>query len=166
MMLNVWATLWSIFGILFIFSIPFAAFAQEAQQSDTMLSQSQFMQIIDRIDKSEEKLRDYIDTKFKELDTKIDKLDEKFDELDTKIDKLNEDIAFINGQLSIIKWGIAIFGAPLLVGLIIYYLQSRKKRADTTADVATGVIEGKEEPDKDVIQRNLIDNRPPETEIV
>jgi hypothetical protein len=51
------------------------------------------MQIIDRIDKSEEKLRDHVD--------------KKFGELDKKIDELNEDVAFINGQLTIIKWGIA-----------------------------------------------------------
>ena len=63
-MLNLRATLWCIFGILFIFSITFTAFAQQEQSSDTALSQSQFMQIIDRIDKSEDEMRKHVDEKF------------------------------------------------------------------------------------------------------
>lgn len=153
MMLNVWATLWHIFGILFIFSISFTAFAQQEQQSGAALSQSQFMQILDKIDESEDKMRKHVDDKF-------DELDKKFDELDDKFDKLSTDVAFINGQLTIIKWSITIFGAPLLVGLIIYYFQNRKKMANTTADVVTKVAaEGKEESAENVIRRNLIDNQ-------
>ena len=157
-MLNVRATLWGIFGILFILSIPFTAFAQQEQQSDAALSQSQFMQIIDRIDKSKEEMRKHVDEKFDELDKKFDELDEKFDELST-------DVAFINGQLTIIKWSITIFGAPLLIGLIIYYLQNRKRKTNTTADVSTKVsAERKEESDEDIRRGNLIDNQQSESE--
>ena len=156
-MLNVRLTLLSIFGILFIFSISFTTFAQQEQQSDAALSQSQFVQIIDRIDKSKEEIRKHVDEKFDRLDKKID---EKFSELDKKIDELNEDVAFINGQLTIIKWSITIFGAPLLVGLIIYYLQNRKKKANTTTDVATKVpAESREESDEDIGRGNLTDNQ-------
>ena len=162
-MLNVRATLWSIFGILFIFSITFTAFAQQEQQSDAALSQSQFMQIIDRIDKSKDEMRKHVDEKFDELDKKFD---EKFGELDKKFDELNADVAFINGQLTIIKWSITIFVAPLIVGLIIYYLQNRKRKTNTTADVSTKVsAESKEESDEDIRRGNLIDNQQSETEI-
>ena len=92
-MLNVRGMLCGIFGIFFVLCLTAVVWGQQVQQSDSALSQSQFMQIIDRIDKSEEKLRDHVD--------------KKFGELDKKIDELNEDVAFINGQLTIIKWGIA-----------------------------------------------------------
>lgn len=95
MMLKVHRILWSIFGILFVLSIA-AAFAQQDQQADSTLSQSQLMQIIDRIDKSEEKLRDHIDKKFGELDKKIDsnykELNTKFHELDKKVAVLRSDV--------------------------------------------------------------------------
>ena len=157
MMLNGRVMLWSIFGVLFIFSIAFTAYAQQEQQSDAALSQSQFMQIIDRIDKSKEEIREHVDERFEKLDKKID---EKFGELDKKIDELNTDVAFINGQLTVIKWSITIFGAPLLVGLLIYSLQNRKKTVNTTADVATKIpAESREESDKDVIRRNLTDDQ-------
>ncbi len=164
-MLNVRTPLSSIFGILFIFSISFSAFAQQEQRSSAPLSQSQFMQLLDRIDKSEEEMRKHVDEKFDKLDKKFDakfgELDKKFDELDEKFDKLSTDVAFINGQLTIIKWSITIFGAPLLVGLIIYYLQNRKKRVNTTANVETKVpAEGKEGSDEGIRQRILRDNKP------
>ena len=157
MMSNIQVTLRRIFGILFIFSITFTAFAQQEQQPAAALSQSQFMQIIDRIDKSEERMRKHVDEKFGELDKKIDKLDEKFEakfgELDNKFNQLSADVAFINGQLTIIKWSITIFGAPLFVGLIIYYLQNRKKTGSTIADVATKAAESKEESDEGIMRR-------------
>ena len=162
-MLNVRATLWRIFGILFIFSITFTAFAQQEQQTDAALSQSQFMQLLDKIDESEDEMRKHVDKKFDELDQKFD---EKFGELDKKFDKLSTDVAFINGQLTIIKWSITIFGAPLLVGLIICYLQNRKIKINTTADVATKVpAESREESDEDIRQGILRDNRSSGTEI-
>ena len=169
-MLNVRTTLWLIFGILFIFSISFTAFAQQEQQPAAVLSQSQFIQLLDRIDKSKEEMRKHVDEKFNELDKKFDKkfdaLDKKFDALDTKFDKLSTDVAYINGQLTIIKWSITIFGAPLLIALIIYYLQNRKQKANTTADGSTKVdTESREESDEGVIRRNLIDNQPSETGI-
>ena len=151
-MLNVRTTLWLIFGILFIFSISFTAFAQQEQQP-AALSQSQFMQLLNKIDESEDRMRSHVDKKF-------DELDKKFDELDRKFDKLSTDVAYINGQLTIIKWSITIFGAPLLIALIIYYLQNRKQKANTTADVATKVpAESREVSDENNRQRNSIDNQ-------
>ena len=156
-MLNVRTTLWLIFGILFIFSISFTAFAQQEQQAGTALSQSQFEKLLEKIEESEDKMRSHVDKKFDELD---EKFDEKFGKLDEKFDKLSTDVAFINGQLTIIKWSITIFGAPLLIGLIIYYLQNRKSKINTTTDVATKVpTESREESDENNRQRNSIDNQ-------
>ena len=104
-MLNVRATLWRIFGILFIFSISFPAFAQQEQQSDAALSQSQFMQILDKIDESEDRMRSYIDKKFDELDKKFDELDKQVAILNTKVNIL---IASIVGIFTFIV-------APILV---------------------------------------------------
>ena len=47
MMMNERGTLWCIFGLLFVLSITAAAYAQQDQQPDSALSQSQFLQIIE-----------------------------------------------------------------------------------------------------------------------
>ena len=103
-MLNVRATLWGIFGILFILSIPFTAFAQQEQQSDAALSQSQFEKILDKIDESEDEMRSHVDKKFDELDEKFDELDEKFDELDEKVAEIKTDVAVLNARLNLLQW--------------------------------------------------------------
>ena len=56
-------------------------------------------------------------------------VDEKVSELSKDINLLRSEVTYINGQLSIIKWAIIIFGAPILVGFIINYLQNRKNKA-------------------------------------
>ena len=148
-----------IFGILFVLCMASTALAQQEQQPDSALSESQVIKIIEAIHESENRMREYVDKKFGELDKKIDGLDDRFDEL-------SEDVAFINGQLTIIKWGITIFGAPLLVGLIIYFVQNRKQKANVTADVAAKVAaENRDESDEDFIQRSLRDNQPSESEL-
>ncbi len=47
MMMNERGTLWCIVGLLFVLSITAAAYAQQDQQPDSALSQSQFLQIIE-----------------------------------------------------------------------------------------------------------------------
>lgn len=115
-MLNVRATLWCISGILFIFSLTFTAFAQQEQQSDAALSQSQFMQILEKIDESEDRMRSHVDKKFNELDKKFD---EKFGELDDKFDELDKQVAVLNTKVNIlIAIIVGIFTlivAPILV---------------------------------------------------
>lgn len=139
----------SVISIFVFFYVLFVVSTALGQQPDSAMPQSQADKIIEKIDQLEKnmlkrmhdletkigkqlhdlelKMRDHVDTKFKELDTRIDKLNDR-------IDKLNEDVSFIKGQLTIIKWGIAIFGAPLLIGLIIYFLQNRTQRANVTED--------------------------------
>ena len=92
MMLNERGTLWCIVGLLFVLSITAAAYAQQDQQPDSALSQSQFLQIIDRIDKVEKNMRDHVDKKFGELDKRIDDLEAKFHELDKKVAVLRSDV--------------------------------------------------------------------------
>ena len=176
MMFNNWRTFSSPFVILFMFFITSAAFGQ---QPDAGLTHSQFMQVIDRIDKVEENMRNYVDQKFGELDKKIDKLDKRIDELDKRIDEfdkefseefktLNEKVAYTNGQLDSIRWGITIFGAPLLVsivaGMVIIIIQNNisnkretKVATEVAAEVATKVAteiltQGRIELEEDVRQ--------------
>ena len=119
-MLNGRAMLWRIFGILFIFSIPFTAFAQEEQTSNTALSQSQFERILEKIEESEDEMRKHVDEKFEKLD---EKFDEKFDRLDQKVDEIKTDVAVLNARLNLLQWVIAIIGAPFLISVVVLFLQ-------------------------------------------
>ena len=158
-MLNVRATLWSIFGILFILSIPFAAFAQQEQQSDAALSQSQFEKILDKIDESEDEMRSHVDKKF-------DELDEKFDELDEKVAEIKTDVAVLNARLNLLQWVIAIIGAPFLISIIVLFVQMRLNQRNS-AEIASEVsTESKEKSDEDIRRGNLIDNQQSESEFV
>ena len=156
-MLNARATLWRIFGILFIFSITFTAFAQEEQQSDASLSKSQFMQIIDRIDKSKEETRKHVDEKFDKLDKKFDELDEKFDELDKQVAVLNTKV---NILIAVIVTIFTLIVAPILVFMLVDRFKQRNnaKRASAVAP------KNKKESDEGVIRKNLMDNQPSESE--
>ena len=150
-MLNVWTTLWSIFGILFIFSISFTAFAQQEQQAGAALSQSQFMQILNKIDESEDRMRSHIDKKFNELDKKLGELDEKFDELDKQVAVLNTKV---NILIAIIVGIFTLIVAPILVLMLRDRLNQRNS--------AERAAESREEPDEGIMQRILRDNRPSE----
>ena len=79
-------------NILGLFFALFMVSTAVGQQPDSALSQSQFMQIIDRIDKVEERMRKHVDEKFDKLNTKIDDLDTKFHELDKKVAVLRSDV--------------------------------------------------------------------------
>ena len=151
-MLNVRATLWRIFGILFIFSLTFTAFAQQEQQSGAALSQSQFMQILEKIDESEDRMRSHVDKKFNELD---EKFDEKFDKLDEKFDEIKIDVAVLNARVNLLQWVIAIIGAPFLISIIVLFVQIRLNQRNS-AEIAA---ESKEESAENVIRRNLTDNQ-------
>ena len=155
MMSNGQVTLWRIFGILFIFSITFTAFAQQEQQSDAALSQSQFLQIIDRIDKSKEEMRKHVDEKFDALDKKFDA---KFGELDEKVNEIKTDVAVLNARVNLLQWIIAIIGAPFLISIIVLFVQMRLNQRNSVEIAA----ESKEEPDEDIMPRILRDNRPSE----
>ena len=154
-MLSVRTTLWRILGILFIFSITFTAFAQQEQQSDAALSQSQFEKILEKIDESEDKMRAHVDKRFGELDTKIDKLDEKFDELDKQVAVLNTKV---NILIAIIVGIFTLVVAPVLVLMLVDRLKQRNS-AKSASEVAP---ENKQEPDADGIEINVVDNRPSE----
>ena len=157
-MLNGRATLRSIFGILFILSITFTAFAQQEQQP-AALSQSQFMQIIDRIDKSEDRMRKHVDEKFDALDQKFDKklgaLDQKLGALDQKFDELDKQVAVLNTKVNIlIAIIVGIFTlvvAPILVLMLRDHLNQRN-----SAEIAAEIREGS---DEDIKRKNFIDNQ-------
>ncbi|MDE0397057.1 MAG: hypothetical protein OXL96_04555 [Candidatus Poribacteria bacterium] len=165
MMLNTQATLRSIFGILFILSITFTAFAQQEQQSDAALSQSQFMQILNKIDESEDRMRSHVDNKFNELNTKFDEkfgeLDKKFGELDDKFDELDKQVAVLNTKVNIlIAIIVGIF--TLVVAPILVLMFRDRLTQRNTAEIAA---ESREESDENTERGNLADNKPPGAEI-
>ena len=156
-MLNARATLWSIFGILFIFSITFTAFAQQEQQSGAALSQSQFERILEKIEESEDEMRAHVDKKFGELDEKFNK---KFDALGEKVAEIQTDVAVLNARVNLLQWVIAIIGAPFLLSIIVLFVQIRLNQRNGVEIAPKVAAESREEPGKDVIQRTLRDNRP------
>ena len=139
MMLNVRRTLWSIFGILFIFSITPAAFAQ---QSDT----DKIIQEIHRLEtKMVEKINELEKNTLKrmhELELKmINHVDKKFGELDTKFDELDKKVALVDLKANIL---IGVFGViitlvvipilvPVLKQVVLNRLNLRKNN-----DVSSG----------------------------
>ena len=170
-MLNARGMLCCIFGILFIFSIVSAAFAQ---QDNSALSQSQFEKILEKIDESEKETLKGMH----ELETKMrDHVDKKIAEVNTNITELKEDVANIKGQLTIIKWGITVFGAPLLVGIVVIIVQnylSRKNDGKIASEAAAEAVskvaskattENREEPDEDLTLKHLMDSKPSKSEL-
>ena len=157
-MLNVRAMLWRIFGILFIFSLTFTAFAQQEQQSDAALSQSQFMQIIDRIDKSEDRMRKHVDEKFDALDKKLDVLETKFHELDKKVAVIRSDVDKLFTIIMAIAGAVGLH-LLIFVGSHIYSYWRNKANV-----VSKAAAESREESDENTGRGNLTDNRPSESE--
>ena len=161
-MLSALATLWSVFGILFIFSIAFTAFAQQEQQASAVLSQSQFEKLLDKIDESEDEMRKHVDKKFDELDKKFD---EKFDKLDEKVTEIKTDVAVLNARVNLLQWMIAIIGAPFLISIIVLFVQIRVNQRNSAEIAPELPAESRDESDEDIGRRNLIDNQPSETGI-
>ena len=160
----------SIFGILFVLLMASTALGQ---QPDSALSQSQADKIIEKIDQLEKnilngmhelelKMRDHVDKKFGELDTKIDDLEAKFHELDKKVAVLKSDVDKL--FTIIITIAVAV-GVHLLifVGSYIYsYWRNKTNVVPKVAseDASEAAPEKRDESDEDVIRRSLIDNQP------
>ena len=151
MMSNIRATLRSIFGILFILSITFAAYAQQEQQP-AALSQSQFEKILEKIEESEDEMRAHVNKKF-------DELDKKFDELDGKVAEIKTDVAVLNARVNLLQWVIAIIGAPFLISIIVLFVQIRVNQRNNAEIVAEVASKSREVSDEDSQQRNSIDNQ-------
>ena len=114
-----------IISILFLLSIYSDVHAQSGQSSDTLLTESQYVKVLEEIRK--------IDTKISKLETNLrTHVNEKVAELSKEINEVRSDVAYINGQLSLIKWVVTIIGGPILVGIIIlligYYIQNSKNK--------------------------------------
>ena len=154
MMSNIRATFWSIFGILFIFSITFTAFAQQEQQP-AALSQSQFEKILEKIDESEDEMRTHVDKKFDELDKKFD---EKFGKLDDKFDELDKQVAVLNTKVNILIAIIVGIFTLIVAPILVLMFRDRLNQRNSIEITA----ENREEPDEGSIQRILRDNRPSE----
>ena len=151
MMSNIRATLRSIFGILFILSITFTAYAQQEQQP-AALSQSQFEKILEKIEESEDEMRTHVDKKFNELDEKFDK---KFGELDEKFDELDKQVAVLNTKVNILIAIIVGIFTLIVAPILVLMLRDRLNQRNSVEIAA----ESKEESAENVIRRNLTDNQ-------
>ena len=151
MMSNIRATLRSIFGILFILSITFTAYAQQEQQP-AALSQSQFEKILEKIEESEDEMRTHVDKKFNELDKKFD---EKFGELDEKFDELDKQVAVLNTKVNILIAIVVGIFTLIVAPILVLMLRDRLNQRNSVEIAA----ESREESDENVIRRNLKDNQ-------
>lgn len=150
-MLNQHRRLLWIFVYLSFFSVYSDGLAQSGQNADTGLSESRYVKLIDEIRK--------LDTKMAQLETKITQkitqtetnlriyVDEKTSELSKEINQVRTDVAYINGQLSLLKWVVTIIGAPILVGFIMLYFQNRKNKYSIESKV---VEDTKDQPLKNI----------------
>ena len=131
-------TILFVFVILFVSYMYSVGFAQSGRGSDSSLSGSQYIDLIKEI----RQLDTNMTKNMGELESKMrDHVDTKISALSTDINNLRQDVAFINGQLSIIKWTLTIIGGPLLVviiGVLVNnYFQNRRNKNNvvTQSDV-------------------------------
>ena len=158
-------TILFVFVILFVSYMYSVGFAQSGQGSDASLSGSQYIDLIKEIrqldtnmtkkmGELEIKMRDHVDGKISTLSTDINNLRQ---ELSTDINNLRQDVAFINGQLSIIKWTLTIIGGPLLVviiGVLVNnYFQNRRNK--NNVGIQSDVKENTDHTNTDISDEEL-----------
>ena len=124
MMMNMRGTLWCIFGILFIFTITSAAFAQQEQQPDTVPADSQVKQ-----------------DPLTEINKTLKELNNNYHKLDIQVRDLNTKVTFL-------LWAFGLFFTVIVLPVIVKYWRNTLgkqnsantgSRVDskTTPDVAT-----------------------------
>ena len=141
-----------IFGIFFVLFMDSIGFAQSGQTSDSDLSTSQYVDLIKEI----RQLDTSMTKNMSELESRMrDHVDDKVSALSTDINNLRKDVAFINGQLSIVKWTLTIIGGPLLVviiGVLVNnYFQNRRNKTNT--DTKNDVKEHIDNTDSVILDR-------------
>ena len=146
MMLNQRGTLLWIFVILFVFSMYSIGFAQSGQKSDSELSESRYIILIQEIRQLDTKMAERMGEqntkmaeKLGELETKMrDHVDKKISEVNTDLKDLQDDVAFMKGMFTTIRGITTTFGGPLLVGIligiIINYIQNRKNKTKVNTE--------------------------------
>lgn len=152
MMLNQRRTLLYILWILFVFYTYSIGFAQSDQKSDSALSESQYIILIQEIRELDTKMAERIGAqntkmaeKLGELETKMhEHVDKKLSDVNDEIKKLQEDVAFMKGMFTTIQGITTIFGGPLLVGIligiVINYLQNRKNKTEAGIENMAGLV--------------------------
>lgn len=143
-------TILFVFVILFVSYMYSVGFAQSGQGSDSSLSGSQYIDLIKEI----RQLDTNMTKNMGELESKMrDHVDGKISALSTDINNLRQDVAFINGQLSIIKWTLTIIGGPLLVviiGVLVNnYFQNRRNKNNVVPQ--SDVKENTDNTDTDIL---------------
>ena len=176
-MLNQGKTLLYVFGIFFVFIICSIGFAQSDKKSESVLSSSQYIEILKEIRQLDTKMAERIGEQNTKTAEKLGELNSELREyIDTKIsgvndnlDEVKKDVAFMKGMFTTIQGITTIFGGPILVGIIIvmaaHYIQNRKNKAevDTESKVrAKTEVDAESEVGKD-IETGLITDISPET---
>lgn len=168
-MFNQRRTILCIIAIFFIINTCSVGIAQSGQKSDSALSGSQYndlIELIHQLDKNMTKNISELDKNMTknmgELENRMrDHVDDRISALRTDINNVRQDVAFINGQLSIIKWALTIIGGPLLVviiGVIVNnYFQNRRNKNSVTAQ--SSGKENTDQTDTDILPKepNLLD---------
>ena len=107
------------------------------------------MQIIDRIDKSEDRMRKHVDEKFDALDEKFDALETKFHELDKKVAVIRSDV---DKLFTIIMAIAGAVGLHLLIFVGSHIYSYWRNKANVVSKVAA---ESREESDEDIGARKF-----------
>ncbi len=139
--------------------------AQSGQKSDSALSGSQYNDLIELIHQLDKNMTENISDLDKNMTVNMGKLenrmrdhvDDKISALRTDINNVRQDVAFINGQLSIIKWSVTIIGGPLLVviiGVVVNnYVQNRRNKNSVTAQ--SNAKENTDQTDTDISHKDI-----------
>ncbi len=148
------STILFVFVMLFVSYMCSVGFTQSGQGSDAELSGSQYIDLIKEIRQLDKNMTKNMG----ELEIKMrDHVDEKISALSTDISDLRKDVAFINGQLSIIKWALTIIGGPLLIviiGVLVNnYFQNRRNKNNVATQ--NDVKESIDATDTDILDNEL-----------
>ena len=118
-------------GVLCVLFMTSTVFAQSQSTTDTL---------IEKIGESERRIRDHVDTKFKELDTKISAIDTKVGTLTTDVAVNKTDIANMKESIRDLKGTVdrIWYGTLGVLGtLILYFLKSWWENRDKKDNVDT-----------------------------
>ena len=121
-MLNGQRILFGIFGVLFLGSTALGELQSDPNSSNTTLSQSESVTIIQAIHAAELRTRNHIDKKSAELSDEISELKTK------EIQELKTHLAVLNNEVNMLKWWLIILTTLILIPLVFPGLKTAWQR--------------------------------------
>lgn len=112
----------SIFGVLFLVSTVLGQSQSDPNSSNTTLSQSESVTIIQAIHAAELRTRNHIDKKSAELSDEISGLKTK------EIPELKTHLAVLNNEVNMLKWWLIILTTLILIPLVFPGLKTAWQR--------------------------------------